>query len=419
VSVSADRLAAVHLLVRVEDGAYASRLLASMSGGGVRTRVLGVLRWQRRLDHLLDRFSRQPVARLEPPVRAAMRIGLFEAVHLGVPNAVATDAAVHLVRHLGRSSARGLVNAVLRRAVAVGGEIGNQLPADLRWSHPEWLARRWQTLFGDDRAAEMMAAAQEPARLWARFLDDGESRSPSESVSEATPHPWCPGAWSADSRVVLDEVRAGRAYVQDPSSQVVGLVAQNLAPTGGRIVDLCAAPGGKASQLAARGPWAGSAAADRSLGRVRLMRRLLEDMPRRMPVVVADASRPSFVGRFFDFVLLDAPCTGTGTLRRHPELRWRLDEESPTRLATLQGRLLAAACDLVADGGALLYSTCSIEPEENEHHFSADRTGFGALDLGQLVPEGSPVVSTASGGIRLLPSEDGDGFTLHAVRRGS
>jgi 16S rRNA (cytosine967-C5)-methyltransferase len=134
-------------------------------------------------------------------------------------------------------------------------------------------------------------------------------------------------------------------------------------------------------------------------------------------IIVADATLPSVPVDRWDLVLIDAPCTGTGTFRRHPELKWRLSPESIGRIAERQRKMLAASLDLVAPGGTLLYSTCSVEPEENEDLFAEPVRGFDVADIESHIPAGMPYISTAARGVRILPNPLGDGFTMHAVRR--
>jgi 16S rRNA (cytosine967-C5)-methyltransferase len=431
VSSSSERRAAALALIRVEQGAFASRLLQTAAGPGVRARVLGVLRWLSALDWVLRRHVRSGLERLDPEVRAVLRLGLYEAVHLGVPAPVATDAAVRLVAGLGKGSARGLVNAVLRRAIAGNGPSIEEAPEHVRWCHPRWLVRRWSAAFGEQAAARIMAADQEPAPLWAWLADPDARQRLDVAGTRLEAHPWCPGAWRApdDPGALAAAVAGGDAYAQDPASQLVAHVAARLLDelpdaTPHRCADLCSAPGGKAALLARLRPGIDLVCLDLQPTRVRLVQRLLDRLVgpgRRQTVAAADAGAPPLAGESLDLVVLDAPCSGTGTLRRHPELRWRLSAPELERLAAAQARLVAAAIELLAPGGVLLYSTCSIEPEENERVVAGALGGSQArletVGLASLVPASAGAITTPAGGLRLLPAGLNDGFTLHALRR--
>jgi len=406
------------MLVRVEEGAFSSRLL---SGGGepaVRVRVLEVLRSMRALDAVLQPRCRRKLRKLDPEVRAAMRIGLAETVRLDFPPELATDGAVRLVRRLGRSSASSMVNAVLRKATADWREVLERSPIDVRLSHPDWLFRRWTEVFGDDATEISMASAQEPAVTWAWFFDGEGRQEMAKKGVELAPHPWCPGAWTAPEDVgrLIEGVRTGAAYAQDPSSQMVAHIASSLVPAERNFLDLCAAPGGKTALMLHLGRWERVAASDLRLNRARLMRSAVERAGN-CAIVAADATNSPFAPGGWNLVLLDAPCTGTGTFRRHPELKWRLVPESIGELAEIQHKMLAASLDLVAPGGALLYTTCSVEPEENEGVVEDLPVGFEIESLESHLPNGVPWIPTSAGGIRILPNPDGDGFTMHAVRR--
>jgi len=369
---------------------------------------------------VLGRFLRRALDRLDPEVRATLRLGLAETAVLGVPSAVAVDGAVRLVRRLGKGSASGMVNAVLRRAVGSWDALEDEPPPDVLLSHPAWLWARWRAAFGEAAARDVMAANQRPASVWVWWLEKGARRAVEERGFRLEPHPWCPGAWGApgSDSALATEAAEGRAYVQDPSSQLAAHVAAAVAGKGAwRLADLCAAPGGKTALAARVGSWRRVVAADLRPQKVRRMRQLLDRTGGGALVLAGDAGRPALRPGEWDLVLLDAPCSGTGTLRRHPELRWRLSEKDIVERAALQSGLIRAARELPAPGGVLLYTTCSIEAEENEAHFEVIPPGFERIDLGVHLPEDVPVLPTAAGGVRLLPGSSWDGFTFHAIRR--
>lgn len=410
---SDDRKRAARLLIRVEEGAFASRLLDRDPAPGVRARVLGVLRWQRRLDHRLGPFLKRPLDRLDPEVRVVLRIGCFEGAELGVPGPVATDAMVRLVRRLRKASASGMVNAVLRRALAAPEP--ERISADVKWSHPKWLARRWASSMGAQAAERAMESAQSPARPWVWFATDEARAAVEGSGTTLRSHPWCPSAWTTGDSPgeLMRQVEIGGALAQDPSSQMVARIAAAVGGGRGAAADLCAAPGGKTALMSRLGRWDRLIACDRSLAKTaRLGRRL-----RSIPALTADAGQPPLAESAWDLVLLDAPCSGTGTFRRHPELKWRLDADAVHTAARKQRRLIDAATGLLAPGGVLVYSTCSVEPEENEAHFAELPDGVTRVDLDEILPAGLPWSRTDAGGVRILPHHHGDGFTVHAVTR--
>lgn len=373
-----------------------------------------MLRWQRSLDHLLKPFLKRPMARLDPEVRAILRMGCFEVHQLGVPAPVATDSMIRLTRRMGKSSAAGMVNAVLRRAAAA---VEAASPPDLRWSHPEWLWLRWSESFGAGAAEAAMAAAQEPAPPWIWFDHDRPDRDRENGTVVLDPHPWCPETWTATEGrpEMMGWVERGRAIVQDPSSQMVARIAVSAAQGRGRGADLCAAPGGKTALMRKLGRWDFLAACDLSPAKAARLGRRVGGVA----VVAGDAGRPALSPGTWELALLDAPCSGTGTLRRHPELKWRLAPEAITVAAEHQRPMISAALDLLAPGGVLVYATCSIEPEENEAHFVNLPTGFERVSLGDHLPAAVPCTETDAGGVRILPHEHGDGFTVHALRRRS
>jgi len=397
-------------LARVDGrGAHAARLLAHATPAE-RELVLGVLRWQLTLDHLLARHLHQPLSDLDERVRAALRVGLYEARRMRTPAPVAVMEAVRVAKALAPRAA-GLVNAVLRRTIEEPWpdprDPGVSLP--LRLSHPEWLVRRWVALLGEDVAAAALAADQEPAPLsLLAAVSDREQLA--AAGCELISHPLVPGVLvvATGAEAAVAALRDGKAYAVDPAAVAV---ARLLPEAAGLTADLAAAPGGKSLVLASERPGIRLVAADRSLRRTLLMRGNLALLRRGRSVVVADALQAPLRPGSCQAVLLDAPCSGTGTLRRHPEIRWRLQPADLTGLAAGQRRLAEAASALLAPAGVLLYATCSLEPEENA-------AVVAALDL-EVVPVAPAPLFRAlpSGGAVIPPGAVGDGFTVHLLRR--
>ncbi|HVN32781.1 MAG TPA: transcription antitermination factor NusB [Thermoanaerobaculaceae bacterium] len=404
------RREAVIALARVEGrGAYAARLL-SHAEPAERELVLGALRWQLTLDHLLAGHLRQPISALDVLVRAALRVGLYEARRMHTPVPVAVSEAVRVVKTVA-PQAGGLVNAVLRRAVEEPwpDPADRNVPLSLRTSHPEWLVLRWVKLLGEKEAAAALAADQEPAPL-CLFEATCDREQLSAAGCELRPHPHVPGVLvvAGGAEVAVEALQAGDGYAIDPAAVAV---ARLLPPTFDLCVDLAAAPGGKSLVLASERPAIRLLACDRNIGRTRMMRGNLARLERRPGLVVADAGAAPLRRGSCRAVILDAPCSGTGTLRRHPEIRWRLQPGHLAGLAGSQRRLAEAAAALLVPGGVLLYATCSLEPEEN----AAVLAGLGLEAL--RVATDLPVRVLPSGGVVIAPGIAGDGFTVHLMRR--
>lgn len=414
VSASPDpRRRAAQVLARVEGaGSYAARLLADAPPLG-RELVLGTLRWQRTLDHLLAGFLRRPLLSLDPRVRAVLRLGLYEARRLSTPLPVAVAEAVRVAKAICEPAA-GLVNAVLRRAVQAPWPDAHDpaLPIGLRYSHPDWLVERWRRLLGEQLLEAALAAGQEPAPLAVLAAGDTEVRLREAGCALAL-HPWSPavrvvtGNAAAAARVVAE----GGAYALDPTAAFVAALAPRVA--GLPAVDVTAAPGGKLLTLASEEGGGALLGADRHLGRVALLRRNLRARRCTAAVLAADAAAPALAPGRFGLVVVDAPCSGTGTLRRHPEIRWRLQPAELEGFAAAQRRILAGAAELVAPGGHLLYATCSLEPEENEQVVA----GLAFEPVGMHLPPTLAHLRRPSGGVVIPPSIGGDGFTVHLFRR--
>lgn len=403
-TVSPARRSAFEILRRVDvESAYASGLLAALDPemreddrALCHELVLGVLRRRLWLDRVIGHFGGRQVEKLDLPVRLALEIGLYQIRFLTrIPASAAVNEAVNLVRAARLKSAAGFVNAVLRRATreAAYDPIATiEDPIEklsIESSHPRWLIERWVRAFGAEEAAAFAHANNHAApvafRLTARSIREEQSRARifsdlREATAGLVPSEIAPDAWrvrgaASTLRRLSDE---GLIYLQDEASQLLAHML-SLAP-GQRVLDVTAAPGSKATHIAALAPSANVVAGDLHQHRVETMRRLAAKQNATVHVVVHDATRAlPFPNQSFDRVLLDAPCTGTGTLRRNPEIRYRLRPEDVEELSQQQQVMLARAAAVVRPGGRLLYSTCSVEPEENEDvvaRFTATHSQF-------------------------------------------
>jgi 16S rRNA (cytosine967-C5)-methyltransferase len=391
--------------------------------------VYGTLAWQRRLDHHLTQLVTGSTTHLEPPVRVALRLGLYQLLFLDrVPAYAAVDASVRLARPSGRG-ATGLVNAVLRRATREGRE-GMALPdpsrdpierLSIEWSHPRWLVERLAGEVGIDELPALLAAHNRRGPIAVRAHPPGSGDALAAGLAErgvaATPSRWTPDgvvvARGAARLRALDVFTAGRLAFQGEASQLVARLL-DVEP-GACVLDACAAPGGKATYLAALG--ARVTALDIHVAGAR---RILSEAKRlglaTIPAAAADARRPPLRGPF-DAAVVDAPCSGLGTLRRHPELRWRRRPEDLARLAALQGELLAAMAPLVRSGGLLVYAVCSPMRAETEDVVGAFLSAHGRF---VVEPIGAPVPSdltTRDGMLRTWPHRhDLDAFFAVRLR---
>jgi 16S rRNA (cytosine967-C5)-methyltransferase len=374
-AVSPARAAAFDILLRLErEGGHASELLHSarvdklpVADRALTTElVMGVLRWRSLLDAGIVASSSKSLEKLDAEVLTSLRLGAHQLRHLQrVPPRAAIHESVELVKRARKRSAVPFVNAVLRKLAATPAEkhTQTQTPHALaeRLAHPLWLVERWTGAFGFDAARRICEYDQQPPVTMLRLRDaTAEAELRSAGVELA------PGALLTSARRVLRGdvthtrvFREGRIYIQDEASQLVAL----LAGRGQRLLDCCAAPGGKTAILAERNPQSVLVAADLHASRLRTMRRLLRAPNVRM--LAADAGALPFAAAF-DRVLADVPCSGTGTLARHPEIKWRLRPEDLADYHPRQVVILRSALARLAPGGRLLYSTCSLEREENE-----------------------------------------------------
>jgi 16S rRNA (cytosine967-C5)-methyltransferase len=367
-----------------EDGAYADRALpaeADRARLDARDRAFatrlayGTVQRRATLDHLLSGLADRPPDRLDPPVLAAARLGLFQLLYLdGVPDRAAVGESVDLAKATAGRGAAGLVNAVLRRAAREDllGPLSDDTPAAAAVKHsmPKWIAQRWWDELGPDTARALMAASNEPAETALRantLVTDRDAVAAALGVATHT-DPLVPEALVLEAPFDLrgsPEWEAGAAW---PQSRAAMAVSRALMPRPGeRVLDLCAAPGGKATHLAALAEDRGEVVAvERHPGRARTLEATCTRLrATSVQVDLADAAEPRTDGPF-DRVLVDPPCSGLGTLAGHPDLRWRVSPESAHELAALQGQILAAAAAATAPGGTLVYATCTISAQENE-----------------------------------------------------
>lgn len=386
-----ERERSLELLQRIErESLYASILLIGETGF-VRTIVLGVLRWRSRLDFAIESLAERRVTKIDRVVVDILRIGVYQVGFMNVPAHAAVSETVDLAaRHARR--AKGFVNAVMRKAAT-----GLPEPADpaTRFAHPAWLLNRWVKEFGADRAAAIADANQQLSYPDALVLSGPapEGTEKSKLVEGMVKL----GGSSAD----LDRTRF---HPMDEGSAVVAAIA---AAAGGEILDLAAAPGGKSIFMRHHGRKVVSN--DLSITRLAPLRG-------RSPLVVSDGRVPPFRRRM-QTVLLDAPCSATGTIRKNPEIKWRLQESDLTGFASMQRQLLQSALEMTAE--TCVYSTCSLEPEENDAVVAAvlaNNPGFVVGDVARYAPAGSQRW-VERGVLRLTPESGADGFTAHVLMR--
>ena len=358
--ISPARAVAFRVLRRVfEDGAYADRALRSESAGlDDRDRALarrlayGAVQRRRTLDYAIETLGRRRVRKLDPPVASALRLGAYQLAFMdGVPRYAAVNESVELVRRAGLERAVSFANAVMRRladgarALCEAVPEGTAREAALRHSYPDWVAETWWAELGPEEARALMVAQNEEPETAVRLV---------RGTIDGREDPAIPGAWVVD-RVDEPALAEGRIWPQSRASQLVGLVVE--AQPGERTLDLCAAPGGKATMLAGEVD-AVEVDADRAERLRRTAGRLRAE---RVRVVRADGRQLPAELTDYDRALVDAPCSGLGVLASRPDLRWRA-----TALPELQLELLRAAIERTRVGGTVVYSVCTINAAESE-----------------------------------------------------
>jgi 16S rRNA (cytosine967-C5)-methyltransferase len=414
-----------------EDGAYTDRAMHAASRGlEPRDRALamrlayGAVQRRGTLDHVIETFAGRSIDALDPPLRASLRLGLYELLWCeSAAHAVVNDT-VELAKG---SRGHGLANAVLRRATREGGGLlaglDDSTPAGAAIAHsmPAWIVELWWGALGGDAARALLGRCNEPAEHSLRanmIVTDAAALAAALPVAVSTPGD-PPEAVIALERFDAHGSELWRAGAFMPQSRAAMLVAHAVdAQPGDRVLDLCAAPGGKTTHLAALvGPAGEVVAVERHAGRARALARTAERMrAANVRVVVGDAGAARDGEGEFDRVVLDPPCSGLGTLQSRPDLRWRATPESVVLLAVEQARLLSVAASAVRSGGTLVYSTCTVSPAENERQIEAfldAHADFQAVDLQPRFP-----AWCTGPAVLALPSVQGsDGFFIAALRR--
>ena len=454
-AVSPARDAALDILLRVEQGGFASELLhserldrLSPQDRGLATElVMGVLRWRGRLDVAIKDLSSQKLSKLDPEVLESLRLAAYQIGFLEkIPAHAAVNDAVELVKRKKKKSAAPFVNAVLRKLLKqqattplkpntglngaptllkpTTGLNGAPTPQGLSalYSHPLWLVDRWAAQFGLEAAERICAYDQQvpptaihlaDASVEAELVSAGITRVPGRLLG-------CARNVTAGDITKTTAFAEGRVQIQDEASQLVAL----LAGRGQRLLDCCAAPGGKTAILAERNSEAEIVATELHTHRAEALRERLGSRSN-VSVMSGDILELKLDAEF-DRVLADVPCSGTGTLARNPEIRWRLTTDDLADLHRRQVAILSAALGKLKPGGKLVYSTCSLEPEENEHVVHEAGANFSVIpvqeELAALRKEGVLIVDpqplTAGNFLRILPGQFGtDGFFAAMLAR--
>jgi 16S rRNA (cytosine967-C5)-methyltransferase len=446
--ISAARKAAHQVLMAVERGqSHSDDLLRGKAVNALSAPdrhlatalVLGVLRWQILLDHQLQALLKRPNAKLDPEILIALRLGAFQLLHLDrIPARAAIDESVELAKQAGHKFASGMVNAVLRKLKTPTETFSEETPAELALAqaHPAWMVERWVDVYGLDATRAICRHGQMQPVLTVRIAGPEVEEELTKSGVQLTPGELLPSARIVVSGDVTATAafREGRVRLQDEGSQLVAEIAgQGSTGATETILDCCAAPGGKTLILAERNPQARIVACESSAQRYAHLCERLAGVSERIECRLTDATELKEDGNF-DLALADVPCSGSGTLGRNPEIRHRLKLEDLQRQAARQHAILTAALRAARVGGRVVYSTCSLEPEENEQVVAAVLAQAGNVQqvslefsLASLLKEGMLTSSgaerlhnclTPEGALRLLPGVfRTDGFFIAMIER--
>jgi 16S rRNA (cytosine967-C5)-methyltransferase len=438
-SVSPARLAAFEILRRVEEeGAYSSALLANEDErlkkedrALLHQLVLGVLRRQIFLDALIEHFASRKIEKLDAPVLIALRLGLYQLRFLSrIPVSAAVNESVNLVHRARLRSASAFVNAALRRAARENdfdpaANVSNEIEKiSIETSHPAWLIEKWSKDFGLEETIKFASANNQAAPNSFRFTNKGNDKEKildelKEAGSGLVSSSIAPDAWRVDpsTKRLHELAREGKIYFQDEASQLVAR-ALDVQPKES-VLDLCAAPGSKTTHIATLQPKLKRlVACDVHEHRLNVVKELAERTGvTKLETILLDATEKlSFNEGEFDRVLVDAPCSGTGTLRRNPEIRYRLKADDFVSLSQKQKLILSNASSVVRAGGRLVYSTCSVEREENEAVIEEFLKNKKSFEL--IAATVKPSLLCSNGTARTWPQRDDvDGFFIAVFER--
>jgi 16S rRNA (cytosine967-C5)-methyltransferase len=366
-SISPARTAAYDILLRVDrTDAYATELLHAQQYSGLSQKdhglatelVMGVLRWRSVLDEKIGKYSSQKLQKLDAEVLTALRLAAYQMQFLSrIPTRAAVHESVELVKRAKKRSATSLVNAILRKLATQ--KVSEKTSAENN-SHPQWMVERWANEFGSDATSKICAYNQSIPEVVLRMSDEITKEELTAAGIKLAPGRILKSASRMDCGEITSApaFNEGRVAIQDEGSQLIAM----LVGKGKRILDCCAAPGGKTRVIAEQNPESPITALELHDHRARLLRKLVP--AKNVEVATIDA-REFTSDTLFDRILVDTPCSGTGTLARNPEIKWRLKPEDLPDLQSRQIEILQAAMRLTAPGGRLVYSTCSLEHEEN------------------------------------------------------
>ena len=401
--VLSQRLTSGEYTENLLDIALAAARLSPADRGRCHELVCGVVRWQKTLDALIERKT-DPKRELRPALRNLLRLGLYQIFFLDrIPPHAAVHETVEQAKRSGYVSQSGFINAILRAYLREFDEV-KKILADMKisqpalgWSHPEWLVERWRKHFGDEKTRALLEWNNTPPKTFARVntLKTDAAKLIERWREENVEYDFCTRDWTGENLAFelkshpplnsLGSFRAGGFYIQDPSTLLAPALLD--AKPGETILDLCAAPGGKATFIAQQMNNDGKIVAHDSFAdRLKLIR----ENCTRLGVTCAEVTATfNFQPATFDRVLVDAPCSNTGVMRRRVDLRWLIQPTEIERLRTTQLTLLKQAATVLKPGGVIVYSTCSLEPEENSEvvkEFLAANPNFKLETERQLLP---------------------------------